>query len=374
MVTSIPKSMKALVCEAKGQDLTLSTVPVPEPVPGSVLVKILCSVCNHHIAGIIKGHTPFEFPTPFIPGGAAVGRIAAVGSDTTSLTVGQLVLLDSFIRARDNPNVQILWGTFGGTTPTSQKFMKNNWSSGTFAEYALAPLENTTALDESRLCGSPSAGGLGYAVEDLQSLAIQAVAYGGLRSIGVQAGETVIVAPATGIFSGSAVGVADAMGAKVIAAGRNRAVLEKLKKTYPRIQNVQHKGEVSADAEAMRKWGAADAYVDISPAQASASTHVRSCFMALKQYARVSLMGVIKSDLAMPYHMAVWNSLTIKGQYLFDRKDVAALIKMAETGILKLGAAGGWEITGKFSLGEIEKGIEIAASQTAAGQLTLVIP
>ena len=35
--------------------------------------------------------------------------VAATGSDTTSLRVGQLVLLEPFFRARDDPNVQILW-------------------------------------------------------------------------------------------------------------------------------------------------------------------------------------------------------------------------------------------------------------------------
>lgn len=87
--------------------------------------------------------------------------------------------------------------------------MRHAWRDGTYAEYARLLLENCYALDEARLLGHPgSGGGLGYDVVDLLAMANMVVAYGGLRDVGLQPGEKVVVAPATGTFGGSAVPVA----------------------------------------------------------------------------------------------------------------------------------------------------------------------
>ncbi|KAJ9143327.1 GroES-like protein [Pleurostoma richardsiae] len=281
MTQSLPETMKALVCEEVGQPLTLKTLPTPAPTVGSVVVQVLCISSHRSLPAVLSGKSFFTFPTPLTPGNTAIGRVAAIGQDTTSLAVGQLVMLEAFIRARDNPDIQILWGFFDGLTPESKKFMADNWSMGTYAEYVRAPLENTWALDEKRLCGSPSDGGLGYTVEDLAALAEILIPYAGLRSIGVQAGETVIIAPATGGFSGAAVTVAHAMGARVIAMSRDVETLKKQKRQFPTMQVVPNTGDAQADAAALKALGPIDAYLDISPPQAASSTHIRSCFMAL---------------------------------------------------------------------------------------------
>jgi hypothetical protein len=93
--------------------------------------------------------------------------------------------------------------------------MTGEWRDWTYAEYAKVPLENCVLLDETRLLGPIENGGLGYNVENLTQLHRLLVPYGGLRDIQLQAGETIIIAPATGAFGGRAVEVALAMGAQV---------------------------------------------------------------------------------------------------------------------------------------------------------------
>jgi NADPH:quinone reductase-like Zn-dependent oxidoreductase len=61
------------------------------------------------------------------------------------------------------------------------------------------------------------------------------VPYGGLRDIDLKPGETIIIAPAAGSFGGAAVKLALAMGALVIAVGRNPEALKKLAASYERI-------------------------------------------------------------------------------------------------------------------------------------------
>lgn len=374
MAQALPETMRALVCEGKGLSLQLRTVPTPQPTIGSVVVKVLCIQSHRSLPDILKGNIPFTFPSPLTPGNTAIGRIAAVGQDTTSLAIGQLVMLDTFIRGRDNPDIQILWGFHDGFTPQSKKFMADNWSMGTYAEYVRAPLENTWALDEKRLCGAVSDNGLAYNIEDLAPLPELLIPYGGLRSIGVQPGQKVIIAPATGGFSGAAVFAAVAMGATVIAMGRNVAVLEKLKARFPGVHIVPNTGDVQADTAALRALGPIDAYLDLSPPQASSSSHVRSCFLSLKQYGQASLMGFIHSDLSLPYSHAVGNNLTIRGRFMYERADVKALIQLAESGLLKLGEAGGYDIRGNYGLEEIEECFRTTAANEGAGQIVLLQP
>ena len=209
--------------------------------------------------------------------------------------------------------------------------MENVWRDGIYAEYARAPLENCYPLNEQMLCGRIEDGGLGYSPNDLSHISRYFIAYGGFRGIDLKPGETVIVAPATGASSSAAVEIASAMGARVIALSRNLTVLQNLAKFNPRVNIVQTKGNVEEDLASLRKFGQIDAYFDISPFAANESTHVRSCMMAVKQYGRVSLMGVLSKDIAIPYVTAVLNNLTIRGQYMYEREDVRGLIKLVET-------------------------------------------
>ena len=120
----------------------MKIVPTPEAVPGSVAVKVLATTADANAPRILSGEVGFTFPVPFIPGTRVVGRFAATGPDTTSLSVGQLVLLEPFIRGRDDTDVQFLWGAWDGPSPLSKKLMADNWRNGVFAVYARAPLEN----------------------------------------------------------------------------------------------------------------------------------------------------------------------------------------------------------------------------------------
>jgi D-arabinose 1-dehydrogenase-like Zn-dependent alcohol dehydrogenase len=368
--------MKALVCPSIGQPLQLQTVPVPKPTHGSVVVKVLYTAADPTLPNILNGKAGFTNPDNFVPGGRAVARVVARGPDTTTLQDNQLVLLDPFVRARDDPGVKILWGTFDGGSPVARKFTADNWAYAAYAEYCRAPLENVHPLDEKVLCGSPAEGGLGYSHADLLHLTHQLVAYGGLRGINLQPGETVIVAPATGKFSGSAIQVAVAMGAKVIAFSRNKKVMEETVASFPagRVKVVLNTGDVEKDTAALKQFGEVDAYIDVSPHAAAESTHIASAIKALKPHGRVSLMGVIPKELPVSYMHIMWNSLTIQGQYMYEWEDVRLLIKMAESGVLPLGKKGGVEVLGKFALEDYEKAIELAVAHPEIGKAVVFEP
>ncbi|KAK3901660.1 hypothetical protein C8A05DRAFT_16182 [Staphylotrichum tortipilum] len=370
--STLPATMKALLVRSPGSPLALATLPVPLPTPGSCIVKILAVQADAQTPLIVSGLPGYSFPPNFIPGAHAIGRVVASGPDATVLQPGKLVMLEGFIRARDDPDdVQILWGITAGLTPESLGFMEGNWAKGCMAEYVRAPMENCYVLDEGRLCGE-----LGYTYEDLLQLPMQLVAMGGLRAIGVKPGERVIVAPATGAFSGAAVQVAVALGAEVVAVGRNREGLEKVAGAFPkgRVKAVAVTGDVEKDTVGMKQWGKVDAYIDLSPPAASESTHLRSCFAALRKYGRACMMTIIGKDVALPYPLLTWNSLTVKGQFMYEREDARLLIKMAETGVLRLGKEAGIEVVGRFKFEQADEAFAVATKNPEMGKLVAFVP
>lgn len=196
------------------------------------------------------------------------------------------------------------------------------------------------------------------------------VPYGGLADIGLKPGETIIIAPATGSFGGAAVKVALAMGARVIAIGRNREKLDRLASSHDRVETVQISGDIKADLKALQVFGSIEAYLDISPPEAAESTHFQSCILALGQSGRVSLMGGLKGDMTIPLRAIVTRDIQIKGKWMYTRQDVKNLIKMVETGVLRLGE----RKVERFSLNSWEEGFVTAARMAGEDSSAIIVP
>lgn len=378
---ALPSTMKGLVLH-EDDSITLETsLPVPSPIHGSAIVKVLANQANPNFFNMIRGQSgahPFTQPRPLVPGAACIARVAAVGPDAVSLKVGQLVAIDNFIRTRDDPNVNILWTMSDGQTEESKKLHKDVWRNGTLAEYARAPLENLYPLDEETLCGPESEGGLGYSIEDLLHIIPHSVPFGGLRSIHLEPGETLVVTPATGLFSGATVSAALAMGAKVIAVSRSSSGLEKLKANFPSVRTVVATGDVKADTAAILAASgknAPDACMEIGPPASTGSTIVTSCMLSVKSYGRIVLMGGRgDTNLPFPWPQLLYRNLTVKGGFMYQREDVQKMIKLAETGQLKVGKENGFEIVSSFSYEDWDKCGDAAVEHTAFGKMVVLKP
>jgi alcohol dehydrogenase, propanol-preferring len=84
-------TMKAAVVRNFGKPLEIENVPVPEPGPGEVLVKVkACGVCHTDLHAA-SGDWPVKPVPPFIPGHEVAGIVAALGSGVTNLKVGDAV-------------------------------------------------------------------------------------------------------------------------------------------------------------------------------------------------------------------------------------------------------------------------------------------
>lgn len=249
--------------------------------------------------------------------------------------------------------------------------MRNVWRDGTFAELVKAPLENCFPLDERRLCHE-----LGYSIPGLIYLSRLLVPYGGLRDIRLEPGETVIVCPATGAFGAAGVQVAVAMGARVIAMGRNETELTRLRahvlKSTPwaTVETVKITGDQAVETSALQALGTVDAILDLSPPAAANSTHLKSAIAALRRGGRCSVMGSVHQPI-VDWNF-VGNNLALKGKLMYEKEDVIMFVNLLERGMFPKGRD--FADVKAFSLEQWKQAFDAAAEYTGVGKMVVITP
>ena len=170
--------MHAWLCENPiGVDaLNWKEQPTPEPAAGQVLIRIEAASLNFPDLLIVQNKYQMKPPLPFVPGSEFAGVIEALGDGVNGLQVGQ--------------RVACLPGTGG------------------FGTHALAPAKLCLPLPDTF-----------PAVDAAAFIMIYATSHHALIDRGqLKAGETVLVLGAAGGVGTSAIQIAKAMGARVIAA------------------------------------------------------------------------------------------------------------------------------------------------------------
>jgi NADPH2:quinone reductase len=178
--------MRALVCNEYGppESLRIETREDPVPAKGQVLVDVAAAGINFPDVLAIAGKYQVKTPTPFIPGNEAAGVVAAVGDGVSEYAVGDRVIINT------------MGGAFADSCLASVHMMM--------------PLPDALSFEQ----------GAGFSVT-------YGTSYHALKqSANLQAGETVLVLGAAGGVGVTAVEIAKAMGARVIAAASSDAKLE----------------------------------------------------------------------------------------------------------------------------------------------------
>ena len=138
--------MDALVKPAPGVGLELRQVPIPEPGPGQVLIKIhKTAICGTDVH--IYNWDPWaqeHIKPPMVIGHEYVGEVAKLGAGVTGLHVGQRVSGEGHItcgRCRNCHTGNIQW-----CKDTKGVGVDRD---GAFAEYVCIPESNVIIIDES---------------------------------------------------------------------------------------------------------------------------------------------------------------------------------------------------------------------------------
>jgi len=178
--------MRALVCKEYGPPESLVIEEHDDPVPGEgqVLVDVAAAGINFPDVLSIAGKYQVKTPTPFVPGNEAAGMVSAIGGGVDQYAVGDRVIIN----------------TLGGA----------------FAEKCVANLQTTLPLPADLSFEQ----GAGFSVT-------YGTSYHALKQgANLQAGETVLVLGAAGGVGVTAVEIAKAMGARVIAAASSKEKLD----------------------------------------------------------------------------------------------------------------------------------------------------
>jgi NADPH2:quinone reductase len=178
--------MRALVCKAYGSpdDLVVEDVDDPVSDRGQILVDVKAAGLNFPDVLVIGGQYQVKTPLPFIPGHEAAGVVANVGEDAGRFKVGDKVII----------------------TP----------STGAFAERCAVPEKLAMPVPDGLDFGQAAGFTITY------STSYHAL----VQHAGVKEGETVLVLGAAGGVGITAVEIAKALGARVIAAASTDEKLE----------------------------------------------------------------------------------------------------------------------------------------------------
>lgn len=128
------KTMKAAVVRAFGKPLTIDEVPVPEPGPGMIQVRIqACGVCHTDLHAA-EGDWPVKPNPPFIPGHEGVGFVSAVGAGVKHVKEGDRVGVPWLYTACGHCR-----HCLGGWETLCESQLNTGYSvNGGFAEYVVA--------------------------------------------------------------------------------------------------------------------------------------------------------------------------------------------------------------------------------------------
>lgn len=83
--------MRAAVVHEYGRPLLIEDLPIPEPGPGQIVVKVETSGLCHTDIHAAHGDWPVKPPLPFVPGHEGVGLVARVGAGVTRVREGDRV-------------------------------------------------------------------------------------------------------------------------------------------------------------------------------------------------------------------------------------------------------------------------------------------
>ena len=324
--------MRALVCKQFGppDSLQIEHLDDPAPGPGEVLVDVQAAGINFPDLLVIGGQYQVRTDPPFIPGGECAGIVAATGEGVTRYKPGDRVIAIPLL--------------------------------GAFAEKCVAP-ENRCLPLPSKLSFEQ---GAGFTVTYATSW------HAFRQSTKLQEGETVLVLGAAGGVGITAVEIARALGARVIAAASSEEKLQFAREAG--ADEVINYSE--SDLRESVKELTAGKGVDVVYDPVGGETALQA-FKSLAWSGRYLVIGFASGAIPdFPANLALLKAASIIGVWWgtwSDRnpetsfRNMAELVEMVEAGQLTP------RVTGVFPLDDSAQAFAAIAERRARGKIVLTM-
>lgn len=307
------RKMRAAVVHKFREPLTIEEVPVPEPGPGQILVRVAASGVCHTDLHAADGDWPVRPKLPFIPGHEGVGHVAALGAGVTSLKEGDRVGVPWLHSACGECDYCLTgWETL---CPNQQN---TGYSvDGGFAEYVLAPAAYVGRLPD----------GIDF-VQAAPLLCAGLTTYKGLKETDAKPGDWVVVSGVGGLGH-LAVQYARAMGLHVAAVDVSE---EKLALARELGAELTVNAEVEDPAAKIQEEIGGSHGVLITAVSPPA---FRQGIGMLRRGGTCVLVGLPPADFPAPIFDVVLKRLTIRGSIVGTRKDLQEALQFAAEGKVK---------------------------------------
>jgi alcohol dehydrogenase, propanol-preferring len=311
--TCMTNMMKAALVRELGKPLTIEEVPVPEPGPDQILVRIAATGVCHTDLHAVKGDWPIKPVVPFIPGHEGVGTVVGIGRSVKRVKEGDRVGIPWLHSACGYcPHCRTGWETLCGS-------QKNTGYSvnGSFAEYALADPNFVGRLPDALEWG-PAA----------PILCAGVTVYKGLKETEVKPGEWIVISGIGGLGH-VAVQYAKAMGMHVAAVDIHQEKLELATKFGAEI--AINASEVDPGEALQRRMGGAHGAL----VTAVSPTAFEQAFAMLRSHGTMALVGLPSGKFAMPIFDTVLKRITVRGSIVGTRQDLEEALDFAAGGLVK---------------------------------------
>ncbi|MBR0715208.1 alcohol dehydrogenase AdhP [Bradyrhizobium liaoningense] len=304
-------TMKAAIVKQFGKPLVIEAVPVPQPGPGEVLVKVkACGVCHTDLHAA-SGDWPVKPVPPFIPGHEAAGIVAELGPGVTNLKVGDAVgvawLHDACMACE--------YCETGWETLCEHQHNTGYSVNGGFAEYVIASAAFAAKLPAN----------VDFAAV-APILCAGVTTYKGLKETEARPGEWVVISGVGGLGH-VAIQYAKAMGLKVAAIDIAEDKLA-LARTAGADLAVNALETDAVDKVLAATGGGAHGVLVTAVSTAAFAQALKM----VRRKGTVSLVGLPPGEFPTPIFDVVLKRITVRGSIVGTRRDLNEAIAFAADG------------------------------------------
>lgn len=347
--------MRAVRFDAFGAEPYLAEVPMPRPVPGGGVIRVMASgLCRSDWHGW-QGHDPDITALPHIPGHEFAGVVEAVGEGVTRVGVGDRIVLPFVCGCGD-----CTWCASGNAQVCPRQWQPGFNGPGSYAEYVSIPHIdfNAVAMPE----------GMSFLVA--ASLGCRfATAFRAVVDVAqVQRDEWVAVFGCGGVGL-AAVMVAASRGAHVVAVDLDARALALAEQAGAAITVDAAVGDAAAAVRAHRPNGV-DVSIDALGSVGTASAAVRSLRIQ-GRHVQVGLLppASIGDRATVPMHTVISRELSVFGSHGMAASSYPRMLTEVDAGRLDPGLF----ITRTISLEEAPSALMEMSERTEPG-VTIVVP
>lgn len=305
--------MRAAMVHAFGEPLTIDELPVPEPGPGEIAVRLAATGVCHTDLHTVRGDWAVKPALPLVPGHEGAGHVAAVGAGVAHLREGDAVgvpwLHDACGRCE--------YCLTGWETLCPSQRNTGYSVNGTYAEYVLAKADFVGRLPEGA---------------DLEAVApilcAGVTTYKGLKETEAKPGEWIGISGIGGLGH-VAVQYAKAMGFNVAALDVDQAKLDLAR---------QLGADLTVDArdrdavkQLLRDTGGMHGVLVTAASTAAFSQAIG----IVRRKGTVVLNGLPPGDFPTPVMPVVLKRITLRGSIVGTRDDLAEALEFAAAGKVK---------------------------------------